>query len=601
MPIVTRYSHLHALVIDDQPTQQATLRGHLNLLGIGKVDGTTNPDGALKQIRRTDYQLILCDYNLDTRTDGQQLLEHLRESQSLPVDCLFFMITAEASYASVAAASEHHPDAYLLKPATAADIAERLKSALDRRAAVLPVMQAIKDRDDERAVVEADAAVARGGRHALYALQLKAQTLLRLARPEDARLAYEEALALKPGLVWARLGLARVEQTQGRHDEALMRARDIVESREGARMLAAYDVIAHSLEARGDAQGALEALRQAADQVPSPRRHRALGEAAFRQGDLMLANACMSKVLAATRHSVTAQVQDVLTMAQTLVDLGQPEQAQQVLADKAHPPMHNAYDPASAVVAAIEAQALSARGQLEAAQAALDRASSGLVDSACEFASVAVARAEIVTGRVEAGLNRMQRALASDHENTRLQQIAARALERTGHADKVDAMVAQATTAMKTRIDHARSLLRGGDPGLALAAIEATLAKAPSNTGVLLEATQIACMSLRLSKRLDDAVVVRARSYLARLEQLLPGSDRVARMQRYLRDTLEALMPGHSTGRLPVDSAPPPPAAVTAAVAASSARPAAPSSPGRDPFAGLLDEPPVPDSRPAWA
>lgn len=542
MAIVTPYSHLHALVIDDQPTQQATLRGHLNLLGIGKVDGATNPDAALKHIRRSDYQLILCDYNLETRTDGQQLLEHLRESGELPVDCLFFMITAEAGYASVAAASEHNPDAYLLKPATASDIAERLKTALDRRAAVVPVMQALKERDLDRAVLECDEAIARGGRFVLYAMQLKAQTLLRLARPEDARWVYEEALGLRPGLVWARLGLARVEQAQGRHDEALVRARDVVESREGSRALAAYDVIAGSLEARGDGRGALDVLRQAADQVPSPRRHRALGEAAFRQGDLKTAHASFSKVVAATKFSVTAQAQDVLTMAQTLIDLGQPGQAQQLLADRAHPDLHSQHHPASGVASALEAQALAARGQLTEASAAAERAAATLMDSGADFATVALARAEISTGKAEAGLARLQRAMSADHENDRFMQMASKALERTGHADKIETLVAEATQAMKQHIDSARQLLRSGNAAGALANIEATLARTPNNTAVLLEATQIACMSLRLNKRMDDSVVVRARSYLAKLEQLMPGSDRVARMQRYLRDTLGALL-----------------------------------------------------------
>lgn len=566
MAIVTPYSHLHALVIDDQPVQQATLRGHLNLLGIGRVDGASHPDAALKHLRRSDYQLILCDYNLETRTDGQQLLEYLRESGELPVDCLFFMITAEAGYASVAAASEHHPDAYLLKPATASDIAERLKAALDRRAAVVPVMQALKDGDLDRAILECDEAIARGGRFVLYAMQLKGQTLLKLARPEEARAVYEEALGMRPGLVWARLGLARAEQAQGRHDEALVRARSIVESREGARTLAAYDVIAGSLEARGDGRGALDALRQAAERVPSPRRHRALGEAAFRQGDLKTAHASLSKVVAATKHSVTAQSQDVLLLAQAMVDLGQPSQAEQLIADRGHAELHASHHAASGVASAIAAQALAARGQIVEARAAADRAAATLQDGSADFATVALARAEIATGQPEAGLARLQRAMAADHENTRFVQIATSAMVRSGHGDKVEAMVLQATQAMKTQIDGARGLLRGGDPQAALVRIEQVLSEAPNNTAVLLEATQIACMSLRLNKRLDDGVLMRARSYLTKLEHLLPGSDRVARMQRYLRDTLGALMASPTT---PLGPASAPPAAARPAAADS--------------------------------
>lgn len=542
MAIVTPYSHLRALVIDDQAAQQATLRGHLNLLGIGRVDGASNPDSALKHIRRSDYQLILCDYNLDTRTDGQQLLEHLRETGGLPVDGLFFMITAEAGYASVAAASEQHPDAYLLKPATAAEIAERLKAALERRAAVLPVMQALKDNDLDRAVAECDEAIDRGGRYVLYAMQLKGQTLLRMGRPEDARWVYEEVLSLRPGLVWARLGIARAEQAQGRHNEALVRAREIVNSREGSRALAAFDVIASSLEARGDARGAVDVLRQAAEQVPSPKRHRALGEAAFRAGDLKTAQASMARVTQATRGAVTAQPTDALILAQTHVDLGQPDQAIALLTDRAYGPIHDQHDNASAIASAVHAQALAAKGRPEEARAAAERAGATLLEAGPDFGTVALARAEFATGEVESGLARLQRAMAADHENIRFRQITEQALQLSGLGDKADHVIDAATQQMKSSIDSARGLLRGGDAARALVEIEVTLSRAPNNTGVLLEATQIACMSLRLNRRLDDAVVTRARGYLARLEQLMPGSDRVARMQRYMRDTLGTLM-----------------------------------------------------------
>lgn len=541
MAIVTPYTYLRALVIDDQAIQQSTLRSNLNLLGIGRVDGASSPDSALKLIRRSDYHLVLCDYNLDSRTDGQQLLEHLRTNGDLAPDTLFFMITAEGSYAAVAAASELHPDAYLLKPVTAAEIAERLKAALERRAAVLPVMQALRDRDLERAVVECDQAIARVSRYRLYALQLKASTQLRMGRFEDARATFEEALTVRPGLVWARLGIARAAQGRGRHEEAISRAKEIVRTREGSRALAAYEVMATSLEARGDGRGAVVMLRQAAEQVPSPKRHRALGEAAYRQGDLEMAHTSMARVKAATRGAMTAQTSDALLLAQVCVDLGETEEALTVLADKDYAALNDQHDPASAVAAAIQAQALVAKGDLVAARAACDRAAASLLEAGPDFATVALARAEIATGREAAGLERLRQAMASDHENARFRQLAQTALERSGHADKVASVIDGAAAKMKASIDSARAELRAGDALKALAEIEGTLARAPNNTGVLLEATQIACMALRLTQQLDDDLLSRAQTYAARLERLLPGSDRVARMQHYLRETVASL------------------------------------------------------------
>ena len=58
---------------------------------------------------------------------------------------------------------------------------------------------------------------------------------------------------------------------------------------------------------------------------------------------------------------------------------------------------------------------------------------------------------------------------------------------------------------------------------------------------VLLQAAQMNCLSLRLKKELSPAVVDRVRLYLTRLDKLMPANDRVTQMQRYFRETMEAL------------------------------------------------------------
>ena len=199
MATVTPYSNLNALVIDDMATQLSTLRGHLNLLGITKTDGAASADDALKHLRAgKKFQLILCDYNLNAKTDGQQFFEFLREQDLLPPDCLFFMITAESGYASVAAATEHNPDAYLLKPITPNDIEERLKTSLERRDLLLPVHLKMKRDDLAGALAECDRVLATKTRWTMSAMQLKGSLLLKLGRHEDAKGLYHEALEQRP-------------------------------------------------------------------------------------------------------------------------------------------------------------------------------------------------------------------------------------------------------------------------------------------------------------------------------------------------------------------------------------------------------------------
>lgn len=545
MPIETPYSKLQALIIDDMAVQQTTLRGQLAMLGIGKVDQALNADDALRLVRSKAYGLILCDYNLNHRTDGQQFFEHLRENNLLAPDCLFFMVTAENAYASVASATEHCPDAYLLKPITAADIEERLKAQLERRRVFAPVHARMARRDLPAAVLECDTLLGRKDRWFVQALQLKGQLLLQLGRHEDAKTVYLAALSQRSQLVWAQLGLARAHKATGAYEQAKLVAYDIIQSRDGGKNLAAYDVVAEALEAQGDAKGAQWVLRDAAAVVPSARRLRLVAESAYRNGDLEVAHECLAKVTKATKGSMSAQPQDTLALAQTLVDRGQCSEAAALLDEAAHGQRSNPqFEP---VALAIKAQGRSKAGDADGAAKLMARARETLRTAKADFATVALAKAELMAGDEAAGLKLMQTAVASDHENPRVKQWIANALQDTGHGDKIGQVVDAAAAGLDSRVSEAKAMFRDNRIDDALSLIESAVKEYPENTGVLLQAAQMNCLSLRLKKQLNAGVVEKVRLYLARLEKLMPASDRMTQMQRYYRETVGSLAAQAST------------------------------------------------------
>ncbi len=536
---VTPYSNLQALVIDDMATQLSTLRGHLQLLGISKTDGVANAEDAIRQLKGKKYGLVLCDYNLNAKSDGQQLFEYLRENQLLSPDCLFFMITAESTYAAVAAATEHNPDAYLLKPITPNDIEERLKVMLDKRDVLLPIHTAAQREDHATALVECDKVLAAKNRWFMSALQLKGQALLKLGRHEDAKAVYRMALEQRSDLIWAQLGLARAHKAAGQFDQARQLAQDILDTRDGNKNMAAFDLVAESLEALGDPQGAMWVLREAADVIPSARRYRLLGESAYRNGDLDGAKEALGRANKASKGSIVAQPQDSLLLAQTLVDLGDASGALGVLGEgqaafKNTPTFSN-------VALAIQAQAEMAAGNTAQAMKTLARARETMRKGKADFATVALAKAEIMTGNTEAGLKLMSSAVSADHENQRVKQLITKALRDTGHDDHIATVVESATAGLETKVSDARKLLRDSKIDEAVTAIEAAVREYPENTGVLLQATQINCMALRLKKEYNHDMIERVRGYLTRLEKLLPGHDRVNAMRRYFRETMSSL------------------------------------------------------------
>lgn len=546
MAIQTPYSSLAALVVDDMPAQQSTLRGQLASLGIGRVDATGTAEDAARLIRSRPYQLVLCDYNLQQRSDGQQLLEHLRETGALAPDCLFFMVTAENGYASVAAATEHHPDAYLLKPITAADIQERLKALFERRHALLGVHQRIARRDWVGALAACAPLLARRDRWTMQVLQLKADVLMQLGRHDDAIAVFDEALAQREDLAWAQVGLARAHQAAGRQAEARRLAEAVLASPGGERNVAAFDVLARALEAAGDGAQALKVLGEAAAKVPSAKRQRLLGDAAFRHGDLAVARDALRRATRATQGALTARPQDQLTLAQTLVDLGEPAQALSLLKEAGRALRD---DPATAAAtAAIGAQALARRGDTAGAAAEAQRARTALGAGRADFATVAVAKSLLLAGDEADGLALLGTAIAADHESPLLKALVGRTLADTGHGDKLAGVVDGATAVVVEKVNGARRLFRDGRTEDALAAIVEAAGSHPDNTGVLLQAAQLHCMALRLRKHADAAVTERITRYLARLMQLMPGNERVAQMRRYYADTLNELTAATAAG-----------------------------------------------------
>lgn len=539
MAIETPFSKLQALVVDDAATQMTTLRGQLSMLGISKVDAASNPDAALQQIKSGKYNLVLCDYNLNHKTDGQQLFEYLRDNGILAPDCLFFMVTAENAYASVAAASEHKPDAYLLKPITASDVEERLKAALERRRAFEPVNAALGKGDLAGALAAVEKLLLKKDRWQMQAMQQKGQILLNLGRHAEARAVYQAALAERPQLVWAQLGLARGYKAGSMFEEAKQLAREIIESPDGQRNLAAYDVLAEALEAQGDSKGAQWVLRDAVTAVPSAKRQRLLAECAYRNGELDTAVEAMQKVTKATQGAITALPQDTLALAQALVDAGQAAGAITLL-DQVNPKFITAPQVES-VAQAIRAQALAATGDAAGAHKAMAKARETMRGAKADFATVALAKAELVAGDEDAGLKLLGTAVSSDHENPRVKQLVRNALRATGHEDKMDSLVEAAAAGLQGRVTDAKSMFRDSRIDDALAAIETALKDYPDNTGVLFQAAQMNCMALRLKKQGNPAMVERVRLYLTRLDKLMPGNDRVTQMQRYFRETLASL------------------------------------------------------------
>lgn len=528
-----RLINLRALVIDDMAAMRQNIRTQLGQLGIGHVDQAATPDEAISHVRRSGYDIIVCDYNLNRETNGQQLLEFLRSQNLLSPATMFIMVTAESAYDLVASAAEFQPDAYMVKPLTGAKLLERIERLLDKQNALRSIVARQKAKDNLGVVAECDLVLQIAPKWALDILKIKGNALLDLGKPEEARTVYTQALSLRDDLVWAKLGLATCHQIGGQLEEAKTVAQEVLAA--NARYIPAYDLLAKVAEAQGNEQEALDALNQSYEVIPSARRSRMLGDAAYRTGDLEQAKAAFSRALQHTKGSLTAQPSDALSLAQVHVDVGEPALALQVLSAV---PKHFAESNSFvATQAAVQAQAHVKLGDGEAAEKAFTLARAMADTSKADASSLALAKAAFSLGRDDEGAEILAKAVKADHENSRLVSLARKVLRDTGKEALAEQIVDHSLNEVIAIVNEANALMRKAQFDESLAKLDEALESMPENTGVLFAAAQLHL--LWMSQRgVNVGYVEKVNDYLAKLDVLMPGNERVSKMYRFLRETL---------------------------------------------------------------
>ncbi len=255
-----------ALIIDSNANSRSLMAAQLRDLGVGTVRQTPRVKDARVMLEHQTYDIVLCDYHFDmSDTSGQDLLDELRREGLLPYSTVFVMVTSEATYAKVAEAAEAALDAYLIKPYTSANLAERLASARLRKRILKDIFEAVENQDFETA---ADLCMARfeaKGKYWLYAARIGAELLLRLKRFDEARQLYEAIIAAKT-VPWARLGVARTEVAGGN----LQKARRTLDNLIGELpdYADSHDLMGHVQMEQGELTEALKTYQTAATLTP---------------------------------------------------------------------------------------------------------------------------------------------------------------------------------------------------------------------------------------------------------------------------------------------------------------------------------------------
>jgi tetratricopeptide (TPR) repeat protein len=427
MAVLERFEERKILVIDDLGGMRTQMQMTLTNCGFRKLHLVSSIQQALAKFAEEKYDIILCDYYLGEGTDGQQFLEYLRTRDLISRNTLFIMVTAEQSYEKVVTASECAPDDYLLKPFTAERFIVRMEKLLDRQDRFKPVDKASDEKNWNKVIAECDRIIAAKDKYLIDAYKIKAATLLKTGRAQDALALYQGVLALRP-IVWAKLGFARASEALGKKDEALKMVQELIE--ESPQFMAAYDYLGKLLTDKGQHHDALEALERARAISPGTmKRVREVSALAATVGKHELAEAVMSEALQKHKYSPVREANDYATLSHALNKLGKSDKALEVIKD-AKVSMRD--DSSKAILAASECLTHQTMGNPDKAQAALEEALAVGQKGLSPDAATALANACFAAGKTDAAHDLLKHVVQNNPDNPHILDKVHKALAASG-------------------------------------------------------------------------------------------------------------------------------------------------------------------------
>lgn len=314
LPIQPRFGPLtRALIVDSHTTTSNLLASHLRMLGLGQVVQCARAAEAIRHIDDRGFDVVLCEQRLADGTMGQDLIEELRRSARLSLRTIVMVISADASYNTVAEIAESAVDGFVIRPYTPGGLEDRLVAAHRRKAALSPVFDAIEAQRHEHALKLCEALYTRRAPHWTHAARLGAELALRLDKPALASTLFETVLSVK-AVPWAKLGLARTLAASGAAGAALSTIENLLATE--PRYVDAYDVLGRLHAEQGDLQAALTAYRQASQITPaSVLRAQKYGILAYYADDAVSAQAALERAAALGRQARDFDPQTVLLLA----------------------------------------------------------------------------------------------------------------------------------------------------------------------------------------------------------------------------------------------------------------------------------------------
>jgi two-component system chemotaxis response regulator CheY len=124
------FSDSKFLIVDDFTSMRRIIRNILKEIGYNYVDEADNGLGALNKLQTTDFDFIICDWNMP-EMDGLSLITAVRakdDTKHIPV----LVVTAEAKKENIIAAARAGANGYVVKPFTSMTLADKISNIFEQ-------------------------------------------------------------------------------------------------------------------------------------------------------------------------------------------------------------------------------------------------------------------------------------------------------------------------------------------------------------------------------------------------------------------------------------------------------------------------------------
>ena len=246
---------LRAAIIEDNATARTALRGHVMSIANLSVSSYTSGVELKAALRKQNFELIIMDYHLGEGKTGVEWLQSLKEAGYIKPSTGVIFLTSDRSGQVIGRIMDLQPDILLIKPYTIASLSRQIKHYLHYRDFVKNVLQALDNKQLERAIGVIRSKIKEGIPPRLVSdiRKLYARLLYENGEIQRALSIYDDILSRSDKVLWAQWGKIKCQYSAGQWPECKEQLSSMVNSSlardEAFEWLASLSFEQHSYEA----------------------------------------------------------------------------------------------------------------------------------------------------------------------------------------------------------------------------------------------------------------------------------------------------------------------------------------------------------------